>query len=129
VKIRFIGEKMRVAREEQGLSLDDLKELTGISKAYLSQLEIGKRKDPSLENINKIAEALRLPPVYFVLDNAFLFTQLLPDEYRQQPELMNFLLSGKSLPWVTLAKDAKLADIDPEVLEVLIRTLHKRNSK
>jgi transcriptional regulator with XRE-family HTH domain len=124
--IMFHGDKMRVAREELGLSLDDLKDVTGISKAYLSQLESGKRKDPSLEYIGKIADALRLPPVYFVLDNSMLFTQILPEELRANKKLMNFLLSGKNLPWVALAKDASEGDVPIDLLKRLIKEMKKK---
>lgn len=37
-----------------------LSELSGLSLSYISLLEQGKREDPSLESLNKIATALDL---------------------------------------------------------------------
>jgi transcriptional regulator with XRE-family HTH domain len=124
--MKFHGDKMRIAREEQGITLEELEQMTGISQPYLSQLERGKKEKPTLDAINKIAAALRLPPVYFVLNSSMLFTQLLPEELRADTELMNFLLSGKNLPWVALAKDAQQSDISIDFLKQLIEEMKRK---
>jgi transcriptional regulator with XRE-family HTH domain len=124
--MKFHGDKMRIAREEQGITLEELEQMTGISQPYLSQLERGKKEKPTLDAINKIAAALRLPPVYFVLNSSMLFTQLLPEELRADTELMNFLLSGENLPWVALAKDAQQSDISIDFLKQLIEEMKRK---
>jgi transcriptional regulator with XRE-family HTH domain len=54
-----IGERIRLRREEAGLSISKLGELTGISKGYLWSLEQGKVKSrPSGDTLYKIARAL-----------------------------------------------------------------------
>lgn len=54
------GHRIREARAAQGLSLEQLARLTGISAPALSLIETGKR-DPRLTTLSRIADALRLP--------------------------------------------------------------------
>ena len=49
------GAGLRTAREMRKLSLRDVEEATGISNAYLSQLETGKIKKPSPHFLHKLA--------------------------------------------------------------------------
>ncbi len=46
------------ARQEQGLSLQQLSDLTGISRPALSRLESGDNKNPTLNTLLRIAKAL-----------------------------------------------------------------------
>jgi transcriptional regulator with XRE-family HTH domain len=54
-----IAENLRKVRETRGLSLDQLAELTGVSKSMLRQIETGK-SSPTIATIWKIANGLRL---------------------------------------------------------------------
>lgn len=54
------GRRIREARAAQGLSLEQLARLTGISAPALSLIETGKR-DPRLTTLKRIADALRAP--------------------------------------------------------------------
>lgn len=54
-----LSQKIRQLREEKEWSLNELAERAGISKAYLSQLENNRSKQPSGEILLKIASALR----------------------------------------------------------------------
>ena len=49
------------ARNKLGLTLRAVEEETGISNAYLSQLEHGKIKTPAPQNLYKLAEVYRVP--------------------------------------------------------------------
>ena len=49
---------MRSVRISKNLTLDDLAEMTGISAGYLCHLEKGSRKNPSVQVMEAIAEAL-----------------------------------------------------------------------
>lgn len=53
-KVKEFGEYLKNKRKEKGLSIRKLEELSGVSNAYLSQLENGKRGMPSPEIIKKI---------------------------------------------------------------------------
>jgi transcriptional regulator with XRE-family HTH domain/mannose-6-phosphate isomerase-like protein (cupin superfamily) len=55
-----VGEKLRAARNEQGLSLRELASRAGVSASLLSQIECGK-VTPSASSLFQIATALALP--------------------------------------------------------------------
>ena len=50
---------IRVWREHRGLSQDQLAEAAGLGQGYLSQLESGRKANPSLQALTKLARALR----------------------------------------------------------------------
>lgn len=56
-----LGIFLASARNELGLTLRAVQEGTGISNAYLSQLEHGKIKTPAPQNLYKLAEIYRVP--------------------------------------------------------------------
>jgi len=53
--------RVRVWREHREMSLKDLAEAAGVTPAYLSQVETGKR-DGTLDTCRKLARALRVTP-------------------------------------------------------------------
>lgn len=50
--------QLRAAREEKGLSLADLTELTGMDRSALSKLETGQRPNPTVETLVRYAKAV-----------------------------------------------------------------------
>lgn len=54
------GEIIRAKREEKNISLVDFANQAGISPGYLSQLENGRKANPSLGLLMRIADALDL---------------------------------------------------------------------
>lgn len=50
--------KLKKIRLEKGMTLDKLSKLTEISSGYLCHLEKGSRRNPSIEVMNRISEAL-----------------------------------------------------------------------
>jgi HTH-type transcriptional regulator, competence development regulator len=62
-----VGYRIRETRAAQGLSLEQLARLTGISAPALSLIETGKR-DPRLTTLKRIADALRVPPTTLIAD-------------------------------------------------------------
>jgi len=62
-----VGHRIRETRAAQGLSLEQLARLTGISGPALSLIETGKR-DPRLTTLKRIADALRVAPVTLIAD-------------------------------------------------------------
>ncbi|GGA43270.1 helix-turn-helix domain-containing protein [Psychrobacillus lasiicapitis] len=55
------GSTLRYYREKKGMSLQELFERTGVSNSYISRLERGDRKAPSIPISSKIADALGIP--------------------------------------------------------------------
>src|SRR5437867_12825065 len=51
-----LGRYLKSARERKNLTLRAVENVTGISNAYLSQLESGKIKNPSPNNLYKLSE-------------------------------------------------------------------------
>ncbi len=65
-----LGTLLRNRRLEAGLSLSQLSDLTGLHKSYLARIEVGDVRQPSTENLQRIAAALELPEatVFGLLD-------------------------------------------------------------
>ena len=51
-----LAEVLRRLRETKGLSLRQVEKKTGVSNAYLSQIETGKIREPSPHILHKLAE-------------------------------------------------------------------------
>ena len=56
----FLGPKIRAIREARGWSSGELARRSGISRAYLWQLETGGKDKPSIEIIEKLAQTLEV---------------------------------------------------------------------
>ena len=65
-----IGLKLRGARKRSGFVIDDLAQKTGLSRAFISQIENGKAS-PSLDSIERLAAALNIPLSSLFLDEQF----------------------------------------------------------
>jgi predicted transcriptional regulator len=50
--------QLKAAREQKGLSLADMTELTGMDRSALSKLETGQRPNPTVETLVRYAEAV-----------------------------------------------------------------------
>jgi DNA-binding Xre family transcriptional regulator len=50
--------QLKAARQQKGLSLADLTELTGMDRSALSKLETGRRSNPTVETLVRYAEAV-----------------------------------------------------------------------
>lgn len=60
-----IGEKIRQRRSSLNLTQEELASKTGIQRANIARIESGKHY-PSMETLERIAEALRKPVVFFI---------------------------------------------------------------
>ena len=56
-----VGKRIRAVRQQRGMSLRDLARRSGVSKAYLSQLENDPGRKPSVDVVCRIAAALEIP--------------------------------------------------------------------
>ena len=57
-QLEEVFEQLRLAREDKGLSLADLTQLTGMDRSALSKLETGQRPNPTVETLMRYAEAV-----------------------------------------------------------------------
>lgn len=58
-EVQRFAKNMKKLRQAKGLSQGDIHRVTGIDRAYISNLEAGKQ-NPTLETVGKIAEALEV---------------------------------------------------------------------
>lgn len=58
--MRNIGARIKALRQEKGITLPALATKTGLSKGLISKIENNKDANPSLETLNKFADALDL---------------------------------------------------------------------
>ena len=58
--ISSVGNNIRAIRKSQTKTISEIAEMSGISAKYLQSVEVGKR-NISITNLNKIAQALNVP--------------------------------------------------------------------
>jgi DNA-binding XRE family transcriptional regulator len=63
-----IGARLRTLRRQRGMSQTVLGDLCGVSGAYVSMVENGKRKLDRWSMIVALAHAMRIPPVELALE-------------------------------------------------------------
>jgi transcriptional regulator with XRE-family HTH domain len=66
---RLVGERLRAARRERGLSVGALAEAAGVGKGSLSEIENGIR-NPTLSTLYAVAGALGVPLATLIADQA-----------------------------------------------------------
>lgn len=64
-KLSF-GELLRSERRKKGLTMRELERRTGISQAYISQLESGKRNAPKPDMIKKLSDGIDVSYLYLL---------------------------------------------------------------
>jgi XRE family transcriptional regulator of biofilm formation len=101
------GKKIKDLRINRGMSLTELSKVSGVSKSYLSFIERGKQKNPSIDVIEKLASALRVD----------VHTLLSGQAYKQSE------ISYLDKEVIDLALEMSKAKIDKEKLRQLIQIL------
>jgi DNA-binding XRE family transcriptional regulator len=64
IELRTLMVRLREVRKRMRLSLTELSERTGLTRAAISRLENGWNLNPTLEALYRYSEALRAPPPY-----------------------------------------------------------------
>src|ERR1700739_5024468 len=64
VKLMLVGQRIRVLREQKGLSQGDIEKQTGMLRGYISRVEHG-HTTPSVETLQRFAAALDIPMYRF----------------------------------------------------------------
>ncbi len=72
----IFGSKLRIERENLGLTQEELAKAVGLSSEFISLLELGKRK-PSLESLKAITEFLKKDIPYFLEEREAAFEKLI----------------------------------------------------
>ncbi|MFC2164859.1 helix-turn-helix domain-containing protein [Acidobacteriota bacterium] len=72
----ILGSKLRIERENLGLTQEDLAKSVGLSSEFISLLELGKRK-PSLDSLKAITIFLKKDITYFLEERETSFEKLI----------------------------------------------------
>ena len=56
--LQRLCEQLKAAREQKGLSLADVSELTGMDRSAISKLESGQRTNPTMDTLIRYADAV-----------------------------------------------------------------------
>jgi XRE family transcriptional regulator, master regulator for biofilm formation len=54
----MVGDKIKSYREKKGMTIIELSKQSGISKSYISSIERGIQKNPSIQILDKLSAAL-----------------------------------------------------------------------
>jgi transcriptional regulator with XRE-family HTH domain len=110
-------------REEIGLSITKLSELTKISKSYLSNIEKGNRGLPSPEIIKKLSVHLDID-FYKLMDLAGYSTEITIEKlfdvkknYEMHTEILNFVVKKYLITVQNLSGEDKVDDDIKEIIE------------
>lgn len=135
-----IGTFIRKLREEKNMSIRQLAKYTGVSPAYISQIENNYRKNPTQHILRSLADGLGIEYHEFLLqinelsktavgEQKFFYEQYIEsstDSGRKHKQLTNkkndlydILLEEKALYY----KGTLLDDADKKKIQVMIRTL------
>ncbi len=68
MEISFFSKKLKHARKLIKMSLQELADSIGRSKAFVYQVEEGK-SEPTINDLVKIANILQVKPIYLIDDN------------------------------------------------------------
>lgn len=109
------GQLLRTLREEKGYTLRQLEEMTNVTASYLYRIETGHRKAPSLNIVQRLAEALEVDPLILieVANDGTKPKQILPLESLLYSS--SYLINGK--------------EADVETKKLLVKLIKKASEK
>ncbi|HOO45333.1 MAG TPA: helix-turn-helix transcriptional regulator [Deltaproteobacteria bacterium] len=91
-----IGRKLQKAREEAGLSQEDLAKKMGCTQASLSNYELGKRR-LYLSDLQRIGQLLGKPVTYFLEDSEDQSISLNHDQFLKEPLIKDIVEALRDL--------------------------------
>lgn len=111
-----LGENIRMARKNKGYSIMKVRELTGLSKSTISDLE-NDNSSPTAETLQKIASALGVP-----VEEFFKSKQISKENLRDLDEEYN--KNGKLIEEIN-----EIERIDPELFVQMCRAKNLPDSE
>jgi transcriptional regulator with XRE-family HTH domain len=117
------NQKFRHVRTLRGYTLDELADKCGLSKTYLSQIELGQRR-PSMKSLERISKALKADATFFMDDNATTFEELAKvSGYTPPDDIMKFVTDQDKLSYIVLAKELSDEGISAESFRQLVSNI------
>jgi transcriptional regulator with XRE-family HTH domain len=64
--MKTVGERVRWAREQRGLTQAELDEIADLTCGHTGSIERGNRENPAAQTVTKLARALRITPQWLM---------------------------------------------------------------
>ena len=119
-----MGEKLRLLREERGLSQVKLAEMSGVKNNTISQIEHGLTVSSRTVTINALAAALGVNPIYFSEDNIAIPFDL--EQLANVPGLRDVILKKEFMPFLAVSEKAFREGISADLLKKFVEFLIKK---
>lgn len=114
-----IGEKIRGQRQQRRLTLQELSEMTGLSKPLLSQIE-NEQVVPPLATLLKISRGLKVDIHFFFEDEGNRQKLVLTRGESLRPSLQRLAVNAENRPYTyhSLAQGMRQKHMEPFLVEV-----------
>ena len=119
-----MGEKLRLLREERGLSQVKLADMSGVKNNTISQIEHGLTVSSRTVTINALAAALGVNPIYFSEDNIAIPFDL--EQLANVPGLRDVILKKEFMPFLAVSEKAFREGISADLLKKFVEFLIKK---
>ena len=117
-----LGDKVRYAREQLGLTTQILAERAGVSQPYISEIENGN-KNPSAKTIMKLAAALNVPGEFLLRNDVKTLAEM-----DLEAAVKNKIDSSKYFPYFVTVDRAIASEVTPDELLDAIQFINKCKS-
>jgi transcriptional regulator with XRE-family HTH domain len=117
-----LGQRIRKARQARGVTGAQLAERIGVSANYISELERGIKKNPSMQVIAGMADVLGYPVSYFFGMPENRISQYIPSD------LSGYVRETIVEPYYTTKRELAEMD-DQEVMAALVEYLRKKQQQ
>ena len=117
-----LGDKVRYAREQLGLTTQLLASKAGISQPYISEIENGN-KNPSAKTIMKLAAALNVPGEFLLRNDVKTLAEM-----DIEAAVKNKIDSSKYFPYFVTVDRAIASEVTPDELLDAIQFINKCKS-
>ena len=117
-----LGDKVRYAREQLGLTTQILAERAGVSQPYISEIENGN-KNPSAKTIMKLAAALNVPGEFLLRNDVKTLAEM-----DIEAAVKNKIDSSKYCPYFVTVDRAIASEVTPDELLDAIQFINKCKS-
>ena len=117
-----LGDKVRFAREQLGLTMQMLADRAGLSQPYISEIENGN-KNPSAKTIMKLAAALNVPGEFLLRNDVKTLAEM-----DIEAAVKNKIDSSKYFPYFVTVDRAIASEVTPDELLDAIQFINKCKS-
>jgi len=117
-----LGKRIRQARQARGVTGAQLADMIGVSANYISELERGIKKNPSMQVVSGMAEVLHYPVDYFFGVQEQRIRQFIP------ADLSGYVAESILRPYGARSHDLNELS-DHEVMDALVEYLRQRKDK